>query len=377
MGNGGIRPAVTGIGTALPLGVCDLEAFWQAICSGRSAVSGDAGGRAARMPAWDVSDYTDSKQARRMSPLSKLAFASLGKALGDAGLQSPPAKSALFFVSKFGSTEFLREFHEGLLGGGGPSPFLFTNGVVNAPAGHISLEFGIRGPCTTLMGGAQSAAFALQHAAALIRDGAAGAVMVGAAEELSDFFLDAYRGFGSALGSAMPAPGEGGVFLVLEPEGDAAARGARTHAVLAGADFLREGDPSPADERRMGGPRLFSLSSGPGRGLEAEAADLGAAPACEGDSAIAVKFNLGEAFAVSALAQSAAACLALSKGTAPARPEGLDPPGSLSKLFPGGPRETRFHDAVVSVRDGGPVRSLVRFERGRDRGRYCMPAAPI
>ncbi len=367
------RIAITGLGMALPLGVCDAGAFWNAVSGGMTAVRTHPlarGGetRAARMPAWNVDDVVDSRQTRRMSPLSKLAIAACRKALDGAGFASPPRKCPVFFASKCGSTEFLREFHEGMIGSGAGSPFLFTNGVANAPAGHISLEYGIQSPCFTLMGGASSAVVAIQHAAAMISDGA-DAALVGAAEELSDFFLASRAGFLASGSEASRAeaspPGEGGVFMVLEDSRRAEGRGAHVHAVIDGADFLRpDSDRVPAPGNSRKGQRFLSLSATDPSGLRAEIVRLGFhPPGMDGICAAAVKFNLGEAHAVSALAQTAVACFALEGSLAPRRPDSLEPPDGLGGVFPAEALHADFDSAVVSISDGQGPRGVVRLLR--------------
>jgi 3-oxoacyl-[acyl-carrier-protein] synthase II len=133
-----------------------------------------------------------------MSRISGLALVASAKALDAAGLAPSPAEpteeGAVLFTSTHGATGYLNEFHEGYLTEGslGASPILFTNGVSNAPAGHISLEYGIRGRCVTIIGGPLSPLEALSEAAALLH-GPARWVLICAAEEWSEVMERAYR----------------------------------------------------------------------------------------------------------------------------------------------------------------------------------------
>jgi hypothetical protein len=368
---------ITGIGIALPLGVCRLKSFWADLLAGRSEVRPrdlDGGGtvRAALMPPWEVEDWVESRQLRRMSPLSKMAIAAARTALTDAGFDEARAeKTAVFFSSRFGSTEFLREYHAGLLPSRAASPFLFTNGVANAPAGHISLEFGFQGPCFTFMGGPSSAVTSLRQAATWIRRGLCDAALVGAAEELSPFFLASLAGWqeGTAAREAGEVPpGEGSVFLVLESATPPSAQGAPAWATLGGIrQHTRAGDrgvepgsllgPVPPTDRDL----FVAVSEGPGGSGRGELDALAAAAGERKERLLAhaVRYNLGEAYAVSVLTQTVVACLALAHGQAPPAPTGRACPGLHAETA----QHSARHALVTLVSADGQL-GFVELEKG-------------
>jgi 3-oxoacyl-[acyl-carrier-protein] synthase II len=305
-----------------------------------------------------------------MSPLSKLALGAASFALTDSGLGDlPPRRTALHFCSRSGSTEFLREYHEGLIEEAAASPLLFTNGVANAPAGHISLEYGIRGPCSTLMGGPASAVFALADAVDALGSGRFDVLLVGAAEELSPFFLRTRQDYASVTADAAVAspPGEGGVFLVLESPDHARARGARVRARITVEPDGPWDQTAPDRARQMGLDGLACLVS------------LGVAPASPpGDVALlkalakeatslhghAVRYALGDVFAASVLTQVLVSCMALHKGEVPATPPGADLPTSVASLFPARVKKTDLDAAFVLVPYNGAGHGVIRILPG-------------
>lgn len=134
-------------------------------------------------------------------------------------------RTALFWGTmsgEFGSTApFLRSLFQ--KGPAGASPLSFQNSVHNAPAGHLSIAFGLRGPSETLCAGPLTPLRAVERAEAwLARRG--GTALVVCADELgSDVAAGfAFAGVGGALGEGaaalLLAPGDG---LELTPgEGD-------------------------------------------------------------------------------------------------------------------------------------------------------------
>ncbi|MHC4601065.1 MAG: beta-ketoacyl synthase N-terminal-like domain-containing protein [Planctomycetota bacterium] len=190
------KPAmrVLGAGAVTPFGGADLDRFLDALEEGRCA----ADPTPFTVEAWDPSEEIDSRQVRRMSRISTFALASASKALGKAGLRLDPMKPSddvgVVFASHHGASGYLTDFHKGFLKEGllGASPILFTNGVSNAPAGHISLEYGLRGRCLTLVGSALSSMESLSEALAWLQDGAQ-SVVISAGEEWSEVVERSYR----------------------------------------------------------------------------------------------------------------------------------------------------------------------------------------
>jgi 3-oxoacyl-[acyl-carrier-protein] synthase II len=104
-------------------------------------------------------------------------------------------------------------------------PALFPNTVMNRAAGQSAIWHKIKGPNTTIAGGALTGLLALSYATRLLRGGHCDRVLVGAAEEYSTqrAWLEFRGGSGDPLG-------EGGAVFLLERESSAVSAG---RAVLA------------------------------------------------------------------------------------------------------------------------------------------------
>jgi 3-oxoacyl-[acyl-carrier-protein] synthase II len=130
------------------------------------------------------------------------------------------------------------------------SPIHFPQTVGNYIAGALARGFSIRGPNTTLAGGAASGLDAIVEGCALLLSGRADVVFAGGTECLSNAL---------AAGLAEPntALSEGASLYVLERFSDATARGGRALAIVTGwrhmddpaAEFTKPGDTGRADSR--------------------------------------------------------------------------------------------------------------------------------
>jgi 3-oxoacyl-[acyl-carrier-protein] synthase II len=149
------------------------------------------------------------------------------------------------------------EYLESYLKGGpaGAPALLFSSTVGNAPASQCGLEYGLRGPNTTLMHKEASGLSAIVFATHLIRRGKIPIVVAGGADDIYERFYRVHDWFGvmadsrhagangsESLPIAMPfdaarrgfVMGEGGFMLVLEDESSASARGATVLAEVLG-----------------------------------------------------------------------------------------------------------------------------------------------
>ena len=128
------------------------------------------------------------------------------------------------------------------------NPIHVPNTVMNAPAGHASIELGFRGVNTTVNHQAVSAETAIAYGAMEIRRGAADVMLAGGAEILSPFFYEALSRFralsptdGGAEGARPfdrtrngPVMGEGCGIVCLEAGDLARERGAAPYAEVTG-----------------------------------------------------------------------------------------------------------------------------------------------
>ena len=255
---------------------------------------------------------------------------------------APPYDSTRIGVvlgTGLGTLDETISFMRGYLDGGpeAASPLLFPSSVMNAAAGQLALECKLRGVNSTVNHRDASALSALTMACDLLELGRADALLVGAVEELSAPALAGY----AKLGAGELVLGEGAGMLLVEREADAAKRGARMRAFVAGRG--ERGDDRPrgaAGATPIAGPKLPGRCARPppGRGIDAvlsgangtaydarEAAavreGLGAAP-----PATSIVAQIGESFS-SAAQRLIAAVHALEAGGAGARARARVRPG--------------------------------------------------
>ena len=256
------RVVVTGLGLVTPLGN-DVATTWQGLVEGRSGVGpitrfdpADSDTKfAAEVRGFDVEQYVDRKEARRMDRYTHFVLASARQALDQAGLEITAANATRVGTvvgSAFGGLETLSAqfgvLHE--RGVGRLSPFLSTMMLGNMAAGQVGIVFGAQGPSFTSTSACASAAHAIGEAAEIIRRGDADAMVAAGGEA-------AICPIGVGMFSAMKALstrndcpekasrpfdadrdgfviGEGGGALVLEELEHARARGAVPLAELVG-----------------------------------------------------------------------------------------------------------------------------------------------
>ena len=282
------RVVVTGIGMVTPLGV-GKEAFGSALWRGETASGRLKDFRpgnftshlGAEVRAFEPRDFISVKNLRKMDRLSAMVTASARMALDDAGIKIGEAnrdRVGIIMGTAFGNTE-LKVNSARTLFTEGPNmvnPIHMPNTVMNAPAGHASIELGFRGVNTTINHLAVSAETALAYGAMEIRRGAADVILAGGADILSPFFYEALTRFkalsptdGGAEGAKPfdctrngPVMGEGCGIVCLEA-GDLA-RGTRGCALCRGDGLGAEFVPGAADRLAR---RAARLHPGPGEGL--------------------------------------------------------------------------------------------------------------
>jgi len=272
------RVVVTGLGAVSPLGP-DVRATWEGLCAGRSGVrrlgrleEEDCRSRiGAEVRDFDPSRIPSRQDVRKLGRAAQLALAAAIEAWGDAGL-GPSAvdadRAAALVGTGFGdSAESVRNAiaHE-RRGARGIHPLYATRAMVNAPAGHVAMEFGFGGPVFAPVSACASAAHALGLGMRLIRWGDADVVVAGGTEEiscvLSSLAFDSLRALSARNDDPEHASrpfdrardgfvlGEGSAIAILEEREHALRRGARIYAELAGfgmaADTGHLTAPDPA-----------------------------------------------------------------------------------------------------------------------------------
>jgi len=182
-----------------------------------------------------------------------MTAASARQALDDAGIVVTPEnrdRIGILLGTAFGATDVTRQVADALIGEGPASvnPILVPNTVMNAPAGHTSIELGFRGVNITVTHFAVSAETAIAYAVSEVRRGAADVMLTGGVDILSKFYyesLSKFRGVSPDDGGREGArpfdterngyvAGEGCGMLCLESLASAKRRGARIYGELTG-----------------------------------------------------------------------------------------------------------------------------------------------
>jgi 3-oxoacyl-[acyl-carrier-protein] synthase II len=254
------RIVVTGLGLVTPLGVGKDE-FSRRLFAGRCAIdtvqafdtSAGTSHLGAEVRDFQPRDFISVKNLRRMDKASLLTTASARLALTDAGLTITDEnrdRVGILLGTAFGATDVTVSFAGTLLSEGPSSvnPILVPNTVMNAPAGHASIELGFRGVNTTVTHFAVSAETAIAYAVSEIRRGAADVILTGGVDILSKFYYEAltkFRGLSPDDGQPEGArpfdeerngyvAGEGCGILCLESLARARERGARIYCEITG-----------------------------------------------------------------------------------------------------------------------------------------------
>jgi 3-oxoacyl-[acyl-carrier-protein] synthase II len=257
---------VTGLGCITSLGASRDE-FVDGLIAGRTGirriedfdVSSARAQHAGRLSGFDATKYLPPLKLRRIDAVARVAIAATRDALDDAGFPHDAAgydRIGVVLGSFSAGVHATGEYLESYLKGGptGAPALLFSSTVGNAPASQCGLEYGLRGPNTTLMHKEASGLAAITFATHLIRRGKIPIVVAGGADDIYERFYRVHDWFGvmadsrHANGADAAAPvampfdaarrgfvmGEGGFMLVLEDEASASARGARVLAEVLG-----------------------------------------------------------------------------------------------------------------------------------------------
>lgn len=274
------RVVVTGMGMVSPIGH-SVETSWQAAIAGQSGIrineSFDTETFGVKICGsvvdFDISDYMNPKEARRMDTFIQLGIAAATQAIKDAGLVANPEDADRIGVaigSGIGGIETIENTHSTLVNNGPRrvSPFFIPGVVINMISGNVSIEWGFKGPNFAVVTACTTGTHNIGFGARMIQYGEADVMVVGGAESATSPITVA--GFNSmkALSTRNDDPaaasrpwdtnrdgfvlGEGAGVLVIEEYERAKARGAQIYAELTGfgmsADAFHITGPSESGE---------------------------------------------------------------------------------------------------------------------------------
>jgi 3-oxoacyl-[acyl-carrier-protein] synthase II len=257
------RVVVTGLGALSPIGNT-LAEYWDGLTRGVSGSAPITRFDASRFKTkfaceiknFDVQNFIDRKEARRMDPYTHYALVVTDEAIKDSGTEVDKVnkdRAAVIWGSGIGGlTSFFREVMDYAKGDGTPrfSPFFIPMMIADIASGHISIRYGFRGANYTTVSACASSNNALADAYFYIKAGKADIVVTGGSEACVN--EPAIGGFNSmkALSERNDDPqtasrpfdlnrdgfvlGEGSGALILEDYEHAKARGAKIYAEVAG-----------------------------------------------------------------------------------------------------------------------------------------------
>ena len=257
------RVVVTGIGALTPIGN-NVPDFWDNLLKG---VSGAAPITyfntelyktkfACEVKGFNVLDFMENKEARKMDASSHFAVVATQEAIDDSGLELAAEnlqRVGVVVGSAIGGLQSLHEaFYTLVENKGVPrfNPFLLPKVLMDSISGNMALHFGLQGPNYMTSSACASGGNAIVDAYNFIRMGRCDIVVAGGAEacitQLTVGGFDAMRALSTRNDEPQRASrpfdvdrdgfvmGEGAAILILEELDHALARGAHIYAEMVG-----------------------------------------------------------------------------------------------------------------------------------------------
>lgn len=263
------RVVITGLGVVSCCGT-GKDAFWRSVRDGVSGIrriesfdvsqlSSQIGGE---VRDFDPLDYIEERKARHQGRFVHFCVAAARLALADADLDptrmEPSDIGAAFGSSGAGCGNIADEGYRTVFEQG---PKAAYSGLINeipahAATSHVSIEFGLKGPCLSNSTGCVTSIVSVTNGVQVLRRGDAKCMVVGASEACLSEFVFAVLCRQRVLSTANDDPagackpfdldrdglvlGEGGAALVLETAAHAMDRGARIYGEVVGIGFASE-----------------------------------------------------------------------------------------------------------------------------------------
>lgn len=275
------RVVVTGIGALTPIGNTAPE-YWEGLKAGKSGAAPitrfDASlfktRFACELKNFDMGNFMDRKEARKLDPFAQYAMVVADEAIKDSNLpltELNPHRVGVIWGSGIGGLfTFQEEVKSYAKGDGTPrfNPFFIPKMIPDLSAGHISIKYGFRGPNFVTVSACASSTNAIYDAFTYLRLGKADVIVTGGSE--AAVTEAGVGGFNSmkALSERNDSPetasrpydkdrdgfvlGEGAGALILEEYEHAKKRGAKIYAEVIGggmsADAYHITAPHPDGE---------------------------------------------------------------------------------------------------------------------------------
>lgn len=257
------RVVVTGIGALTPIGNTAPQ-YWEGLKAGKSGAAPitrfDASlfktKFACEVKNFDIGNFMDRKEARKMDPFAQYAMVVADEAIKDSNLplsELNPHRIGVIWGSGIGGLfTFQEEVKSYAKGDGTPrfNPFFIPKMIPDLSAGHISIKYGFRGPNFVTVSACASSTNAIYDAFTYLRLGKADVIISGGSEAaVTEAGVGGFNAM-KALSERNDSPetasrpydkdrdgfvlGEGAGALVLEEYEHAKKRGAKIYAEVIG-----------------------------------------------------------------------------------------------------------------------------------------------
>ncbi|HLT79954.1 MAG TPA: beta-ketoacyl-ACP synthase II [Cyclobacteriaceae bacterium] len=257
------RVVVTGLGALTPIGNT-VQQFWEGLKNGTSGAAPitrfDASlyktRFACELKDFDIGNFMDRKEARKMDPFAQYAMVVADEAIRDSGMdldKVDPDRAGVIWGSGIGGLlTFQEEVKVYARGDGTPrfNPFFIPKMIPDLSAGHISIRYGFRGPNFATVSACASSTNAIYDAFTYLRLGKADIIVTGGSEaavcEAGVGGFNALRALSERNDEPETASrpydkdrdgfvlGEGAGALILEEYEHAVRRGAKIYAEVLG-----------------------------------------------------------------------------------------------------------------------------------------------
>ena len=296
------RVVVTGLGAITPLGKTFPET-WENLKKGVSGCANITRFDASKFKTqfacevknYDVEDYFDRKEGRKIDPYTQFALIAAKEAVKDANLDVEKLnldRIGVIWGSGIGGLKtFQDEVTAFAQGDGTPrfNPFFIPKMIADIASGMISMEFGFRGPNFTTVAACASSTNALIDAFNYIRLGKADVFVSGGSEaSIAEAGMGGFNAM-HALSTRNDSPetasrpfdkdrdgfimGEGGVSIILEEYEHAIKRGAKIYAEVVGGGMSADAHHITAPHPEGLGAKNVMISALDDAGLKPEDID--------------------------------------------------------------------------------------------------------
>ncbi len=257
------KVVITGMGAVTPIGN-NLAEFWEGLKTGRSGggpvtkienLEGFTSKIAAEVKNFDPELYISKKEARKMDPFTQYGLAASIMAMQDSGLdltKEDLERIGVIVSTGIGGLQIMESSQDTYRERGASrlSPFIIPVMITNIVAGHVGIQFGLKGPNFCVTSACASGTHSIGEALRIIQHGEADVMLAGGTEgSITPLALGGFCAL-RALTTRNDDPtrasrpfdlnrdgflmGEGAGVIVIESEEHAKARGARIYCELAG-----------------------------------------------------------------------------------------------------------------------------------------------